>query len=73
MALESVDIVLMHSDPLVDVIKVIAISKATRQKMIENFWYAAGYNLITFSIVGGSLYSTKGLPLRSEIAALTIG
>ena len=53
-ALESADVVLMHSDPL-DVIKVIAISKATRKKMIENLWYAAGYNLIAFPIAGGVL------------------
>lgn len=43
-ALESADVVLMRSDPL-EVIKVIAISKATRRKMIENLWYAAGYNI----------------------------
>ena len=71
-ALESADIVLMHSDPL-DVIKVIAISKATRRKMMENLWYAAGYNLIAFPIAGGVLYPSIGLwLLRPEIAALTM-
>lgn len=70
-ALESADVVLMHSDPL-DVIKVIAISKATRRKMIENLWYAAGYNLIAFPIAGGALYPSIGLLLRPEIAALTM-
>lgn len=70
-ALESADVVLMHSDPL-DVIKVITISKATRRKMIENLWYAAGYNLIAFPIAGGALYPSIGLLLRPEIAALTM-
>ena len=70
-ALESADIVLMHSDPL-DVIKVIVISKATRRKMMENLWYAAGYNLIAFPIAGGVLYPSIGLLLRPEIAALTM-
>lgn len=70
-ALESADVVLMHSDPL-DVIKVIAISKATRRKMMENLWYAAGYNLIAFPIAGGVLYPSIGLLLRPEIAALTM-
>lgn len=70
-ALESADVVLMHSDPL-DVIKVIAISKATRRKMIENLWYAAGYNLIAFPNAGGVLYHSIGLLLRPEIAALTM-
>ncbi|MDY9928007.1 copper-translocating P-type ATPase [Methanosarcina sp.] len=70
-ALESADVVLMHSDPL-DVIKVIAISKATRRKMIENLWYAAGYNIIAFPIAGGVLYPSIGLLLRPEIAAFTM-
>lgn len=70
-ALESADVVLMRSDPL-DVIKVIAISKATRRKMIENLWYAAGYNLIAFPIAGGALYPSIGLLLRPEIAAFTM-
>ena len=70
-ALESADVVLMRSDPL-DVIKVIAISKATRRKMIENLWYAAGYNLIAFPIAAGALYPSIGLLLRPEIAALTM-
>lgn len=70
-ALESADVVLMRSDPL-DVIKVITISKATRRKMIENLWYAAGYNLIAFPIAGGVLYPSIGLLLRPEIAALTM-
>ncbi len=70
-ALESADVVLMHSDPL-DVIKVIAISKATRRKMIENLWYAAGYNIIAFPIAAGVLYPSIGLLLRPEIAALSM-
>lgn len=64
-ALESADIVLMHSDPL-DVIKVIAISKATRRRMMENLWYAAGYNLIAFPIAGGVLYPSIGLPKAGD-------
>jgi Cu2+-exporting ATPase len=70
-ALESADVVLMHSDPL-DVIKVIAMSKATRRKMIENLWYAAGYNIIAFPIAAGVLYPSIGLLLRPEIAAFTM-
>jgi Cu2+-exporting ATPase len=70
-ALESADVVLMRSDPL-DVIKVIAMSKATRRKMIENLWYAAGYNIIAFPIAAGVLYPSIGLLLRPEIAAFTM-
>lgn len=70
-ALESADVVLMPSDPL-DVVKVIAISKATRRKMIENLWYAAGYNIVAFPIAAGVLYPIIGLLLRPEIAAFTM-
>lgn len=70
-ALESADVVLMPSDPL-DAVKVIAISKATRRKMIENLWYAAGYNIVAFPIAAGVLYPIIGLLLRPEIAAFTM-
>jgi len=70
-AMESADVVLMRSDPL-DVATVIAISKATRRKMIENLWYAAGYNVIAFPIAGGAFYPLFGLLLRPEIAAFTM-
>lgn len=70
-ALESADVVLMRSDPL-DVARTITISKATRRKMTENLWYAAGYNVIAFPIAAGVFYPTIGLLLRPEIAAFTM-
>ena len=70
-ALESADVVLMRSDPL-DVARVITISAATRRKMIENLWYAAGYNIVAFPIAGGVFYPLIGLLLRPEIAAFTM-
>ena len=70
-ALESADVVLMRSDPL-DVARAIAISGATRRKMVQNLWYAAGYNIIAFPIAGGAFYPLIGLLLRPEIAAFTM-
>ncbi|MBE0448278.1 MAG: copper-translocating P-type ATPase [Actinobacteria bacterium] len=70
-ALESADVVLMRSDPL-DVARVITISSATRRKMIQNLWYAAGYNIIAFPIAGGVFFPLIGLLLRPEIAAFTM-
>ncbi len=70
-ALESADVVLMRSDPL-DVARAIRLSGATRRKMVQNLWYAAGYNIIAFPIAAGVLYPVIGLLLRPEIAAFTM-
>ncbi len=70
-ALESADVVLMRSDPL-DVARAIALSGATRRKMVENLWYAAGYNVLAFPIAAGVFYPLIGLLLRPEIAAFTM-
>ena len=42
-AIESADVVLMKSDPS-DVVRAIAISRATLRKMHQNLWWAVGYN-----------------------------
>ena len=70
-ALESADVVLMRSDPM-DVVRAIIISSATRRKMVQNLWYAAGYNIIAFPIAAGAFYPLIGLLLRPEIAAFTM-
>jgi Cu2+-exporting ATPase len=59
------------SDPL-DVAKVVLLSRATRRKMQENLWWAAGYNMIAFPIAAGILYPSIGLILRPEIAAIAM-
>src|SRR5690348_18387254 len=43
-AVEAGDVVLVRSDPR-DVPRIIALSKATYRKMIQNLWWAAGYNI----------------------------
>lgn len=44
-AMETADIVLVESNPK-DVVNIIDLSKATYKKMIQNLWWAAGYNII---------------------------
>lgn len=70
-AMETADIVLTKSDPL-DVAKVVLLSRATRRKMQQNLWWAAGYNMIAFPIAAGILYPSIGLILRPEIAAIAM-
>lgn len=50
----------------------IALRSATRHKMRENFWWAAGYNSLAFPIAAGVFYPSIGLVLRPEIAAIAM-
>ena len=54
-AMEAADIVLVHSDPR-DVTAVITLSRATYRKMVQNLWWAAGYNAIAIPLAAGVLY-----------------
>ena len=44
-AVEAGDVVLVRSDPR-DVPRIIALSRASYRKMIQNLWWAAGYNIV---------------------------
>ncbi len=68
---ETVDVVLMKSDP-VGILRAIALSRATVRKMRQNLWWAVGYNTIAFPIAAGLLYPSIGLLLRPEIAAISM-
>jgi P-type Cu2+ transporter len=70
-AMETADVVLTRSDPL-DIAKVVLLSRATRRKMQQNLWWAAGYNIIAFPIAAGILYPFIGLVLRPEIGAIAM-
>jgi Cu2+-exporting ATPase len=70
-AMETADVVLTKSDPL-DVAKIVLLSQATRKKMKQNLWWAAGYNIIAFPIAAGILYPFIGLILRPEIGAIAM-
>lgn len=53
-AIESADIILVKNDPR-DVPAVIAFSKRTYSKMIQNLWWAAGYNIFAIPLAAGVL------------------
>lgn len=54
-AMESADIVLVRSDPR-DVAGIIEISRQTYAKMVQNLWWAAGYNIFAIPLAAGVLY-----------------
>jgi P-type Cu2+ transporter len=70
-AIETADVVLMHSDPL-DVPTALAIGRATLRKMRQNLGWAIGYNSIALPIAAGVFEPWLGLELRPEIAALSM-
>ena len=55
-AVETADIVLVRSNPK-DVPAILRLSQATYRKMIQNLWWAAGYNIIAIPVAAGVLYS----------------
>ena len=54
-ATETADIILVNSDPK-DIANLILFGKATYNKMIQNLWCAAGYNIIAIPLAAGVLY-----------------
>jgi Cu+-exporting ATPase len=66
-AIESADIVLMHSD-LMDVPRAIELSKRTMRTIRQNLFWAFGYNVVGIPIAAGILYLFGG-PLLSPIIA----
>ncbi len=67
-AIESAGIVLMKNNPL-DIPKIIKLSKATYSKMIQNLWWAAGYNILAIPLAAGALVHW-GILLQPAVGAL---
>jgi Cu2+-exporting ATPase len=53
-AIESAGLILVQSNPL-DVVKIIALSRASYRKMVQNLWWAAGYNIVALPLAAGVL------------------
>jgi Cu2+-exporting ATPase len=53
-AVEAGHIVLVRSDPR-DIPKIVALSRATYRKMLQNLWWAAGYNIVAIPLAAGVL------------------
>ena len=67
-AIESADIILVRNDPR-DVVKVADLSRKTYSKMVQNLWWAAGYNIFAIPLAAGVLYN-YGIIVSPAIGAL---
>ncbi len=67
-AMETADVVLVKSNPE-DVVSIIELSKATYKKMIQNLWWAAGYNILAIPLAAGILYPI-GIVLSPAVGAV---
>ena len=67
-AVEAGHVVLVRSDPR-DVPRIVALSEATYRKMIQNLWWAAGYNVVALPLAAG-VAAPWGLLLSPAVGAV---
>ena len=67
-AVEAGHIVLVRSDPR-DIPRIVTLSRATYRKMIQNLWWAAGYNIVAIPLAAGVL-AGQGILLSPALGAV---
>jgi len=67
-AIESAGLILVNSNPL-DVVKIFKLSRASYSKMIQNLWWAAGYNIVAIPLAAGVL-ANWGILLSPAVGAV---
>jgi len=67
-AIESADIVLVRSDPR-DVPAIVQLARATYRKMVQNLWWATGYNAVAIPLAAGVL-ANAGILLSPALGAV---
>ncbi|MGE5436821.1 MAG: copper-translocating P-type ATPase [Syntrophothermus sp.] len=67
-AVETADIVLIRSNPN-DIPEILDLSRKTYKKMIQNLWWALGYNIFAIPLAAGVLYK-MGILLSPALGAV---
>ena len=67
-AMETADVVLVRSNPN-DVVALIDLSKKTYRKMVQNLWWATGYNIVAIPLAAGVL-APWGIIISPAIGAV---
>lgn len=67
-AIESADVVLVRNSPA-DVPKALGFSKRTYSKMVQNLWWAAGYNIFALPLAAGA-FAGFGIIIDPAVGAI---
>jgi Cu2+-exporting ATPase len=67
-AIESADVVLVRNDPR-DVVDIVGLSRATYKKMVQNLWWATGYNAVAIPLAAG-VAAAWGILLQPATGAI---
>ncbi|SDC12147.1 Cu2+-exporting ATPase [Pelagirhabdus alkalitolerans] len=67
-AMETADVVLVKNNPN-DVVSILSLSKSTYRKMIQNLWWATGYNIVALPLAAGIL-APIGIVLSPAVGAM---
>jgi Cu2+-exporting ATPase len=67
-AAETADIILVNSNPN-DIVSLVAFGKETYRKMMQNFAWATGYNVVAIPLAAGILYSA-GIVINPALGAV---
>jgi Cu2+-exporting ATPase len=69
-AMETADIVLVNSDPR-DVLHIASLAQSTYNKMVQNLWWASGYNLVAIPLAAG-VAAPLGFVLPPAVGAIVM-
>ncbi|WP_058951371.1 heavy metal translocating P-type ATPase [Oceanobacillus picturae] len=67
-AMETADVVLVRSNPN-DVVDLMNLSRKTYRKMVQNLWWATGYNIVAIPLAAGVL-APVGIVLSPAVGAV---
>jgi Cu2+-exporting ATPase len=67
-AVEAGDVVLVRSDPR-DIPRIVSLSRASYRKMVQNLWWATGYNVVAIPLAAGAL-AKLGILLSPAVGAV---
>lgn len=67
-AIESAGIILVRNDPR-DIVKIIKLSRLTYRKMLQNIFWATGYNIVALPLAAG-VFAPQGVLLDPSLAAV---